>query len=61
MARGRLAFKQTDVTRAIKAALAAGVQIARIEIDRGGRIVIVPGSPTLAAEPEYNEWDEVLK
>jgi hypothetical protein len=60
MARGKLAFKQSDLTRAIRAALAAGLEIARIEIERDGRIVIVPGTST-PAQPEYNEWDEVLK
>lgn len=61
MARGPLAFRQHDVTRAIKAARAAGIEIGQIEIDKDGKIVIVP---KIAATPDRadtdNEWDEVL-
>jgi hypothetical protein len=41
MARGPAIFRQQDVTRAIRAAKAAGVEIQRIEIARDGRIVII--------------------
>ena len=41
MARAPSAFRQQDVTRAIRAAKSAGVDIARIEIDPNGRIVII--------------------
>ena len=34
-------FKQRDMTRAIRAAVAAGVEVARIEVDKDGRIVVV--------------------
>lgn len=43
--RGPLAFKQSDLTRAIKAAQAAGIEVSRIEIDREGKIVVVIGKP----------------
>jgi hypothetical protein len=41
MARAPAAFRQSDVTRAVRAARAAGVDIARIEIARDGRICII--------------------
>ena len=61
MARTPSTFRQQDVTRAVKAVTAAGVHIARIEIDKAGKIVIIaadangqPGEST-----EGNEWDRV--
>jgi hypothetical protein len=51
------------VTRAVKAVVAAGVDIARIEIDKAGKIVIVAGKLE-AQDPDAsregsNEWDSV--
>jgi hypothetical protein len=46
------------VTRAVKAVTAAGVDIARIEIDKAGKIVIVTTNGTQVGESaEENEWD----
>jgi hypothetical protein len=59
MARGNLTFKQTDVTRAIRAAVAAGVEVARVEVDKEGRIVIIAGKADSGAERNVrNGWDE---
>ena len=61
MSRGPSTFRQQDVTRAVKAVTAAGVHIARIEIDKAGKIVIIAVDPT--EQPgemmEANEWDHV--
>jgi hypothetical protein len=55
MARAPSIFRQQDVTRAFRAAKAAGVRVRRIEIDRNGKLVIV----TADDEPQKseNEWD----
>jgi hypothetical protein len=59
MARAPSTFRQQDVTRAVKAVTAAGVHIARIEIDKAGKIVIIAadanGQPSESTEA--NEWD----
>ena len=54
-------FKVTDVTRAAKAVLAAGIAIERIEIDKDGKIMVVTGTPREGDNGEAsNPWDEVL-
>jgi hypothetical protein len=40
------AFRQRDLTRAVKAVTAAGVGIARVEIDKVGKIIIITGETT---------------
>jgi hypothetical protein len=41
-------FRKTDVTRATRAVLAAGLEIARVEIGADGAIVVVPAKLTQA-------------
>jgi len=41
MARARSTFRQSDITRAFRAAQAAGVENVRIEIAKDGRLVII--------------------
>jgi hypothetical protein len=63
MARAPSTFRQQDVTRAVKAVAAAGVDIARVEIDKMGKIVIITTVTPAADEDgngERNPWDEVL-
>jgi hypothetical protein len=62
MTRAPSTFRQQDVTRAVKAVAAAGVGIARVEIDKTGKISIIAlgaGSHGALA-PRGNEWDTVL-
>jgi hypothetical protein len=59
MPRARCTFRQCDVTRAIRGAQAAGVEIARVEIGKDGKIVILPMQSAPALEAARNEWDEV--
>jgi hypothetical protein len=58
--KGPSTFRQRDLTRALRAAAAAGVEIARFEISREGVISLIPGTNRKAEpdqDPECNEWD----
>jgi hypothetical protein len=59
MARGRLAFKQGDLTRALRGVSAAGQSVQRVEIDREGKIVVFVGKPQQKEEAGGNEWDNI--
>jgi hypothetical protein len=64
VARVPLTFRQRDVTAAIKAVERAGHQVARVLIDREGRIIVELAPPvgsSAAPEPEFNEWDELYE
>jgi hypothetical protein len=58
MSRSSCTFKQRDVTKAVKAIVAAGVQVERVEIDRAGKIIITAARPMESADGARNEWDE---
>ncbi len=58
MSKGRQVFRRTDLLRAIKGAVAAGVEIARVEIEPDtGKIVIVFGKSVASHTGATNEWD----
>jgi hypothetical protein len=61
MGRRPCTFRQSDVTRALKAALATGIGVAKIEIDKDGKIVIVTGVPPQCDNDDSgaNEWDRI--
>lgn len=50
-------FRQADLTRALKGAQAAGIEVGRVEIDADGKIVIVVASAG-PAEPSsaFDQW-----
>jgi hypothetical protein len=56
-------FKQTDVTRALRAAAAAGLQVTGYKIDpQTGKIEVVTGKPEgqdSGNGREGNEWDRI--
>lgn len=49
-------FRQADLSRALKAAAAAGLDVGRVEIDPSGKIVIVTARD--AAEQPTSEFDK---
>jgi hypothetical protein len=61
MSRGPSTFRQQDVTRALRATEAAGIEIERVEIGKDGKIVVFAGKPKEAADDskDGNEWDSV--
>lgn len=59
MANARTPFKQIDVTRAVKGAVAAGLAVGGFKIDpRTGEIVVFASG---AAGIERNPWDDAVK
>jgi hypothetical protein len=60
MARGPTTFRQRDVAAAIKAAKSAGIEVARVEIGKDGKIVIVTGKPEQPPVGDTNEWDSAV-
>jgi hypothetical protein len=61
MGKGLCTFKETDFTRAVKAARKAGLEIAGVRVSREGDIVILAGKPRETSQAETaNPWDEVL-
>jgi hypothetical protein len=58
--RAPLPFKKTDVTRAVKAVIAAGLVVCRVEFGKDGKFIVFPGEPNEIGNLQMNEWDEVL-
>ena len=57
MSRGPCTFKQRDITKAVKAVVAAGVQIERVEVDKDGKISVVTAKPIGSAAASGKELD----
>jgi hypothetical protein len=63
MARGLCAFKQRDVTRALRATRAAGIEVVRLEIANDGKIIVVTSKEQKGPAGDgkgENEWDGVI-
>jgi hypothetical protein len=60
MGHGPCTFKEADLTRALRAAKKAGANVARAEVARDGKIVLVlKKDDGASSESERNEWDEI--
>jgi hypothetical protein len=60
MSRVPSTFRQRDVTAAVKAVVAAGVEVARVEVDKTGRIVIVAGKLGESMSSDESSWDKAI-
>jgi hypothetical protein len=62
MSRGRQRVVQSDLIKAVKAAVAAGVP-AKVEVDKDGRIIVHIGgkdqTATASSGEAKNEWDSI--
>jgi hypothetical protein len=61
MSRAAQTFKQGDMTKALKAAVKAGLKVQRAEVRTDGSIVLDFDPPATAPQddPNVNEWDTV--
>ena len=57
MPRGPCAFKQSDITKAVRAVVAAGIEVARVEVDKAGKIIVVAGEADKTEVSERNSWN----
>jgi predicted DNA-binding transcriptional regulator AlpA len=58
MARTTPTFRQVDVTRVLKAARAAGLEVGRVEIDAEGKIVLVAKSEACEPSSPLEKWKQ---
>jgi hypothetical protein len=61
MARAPSTFRQQDVTRAVKAVVAAGLRVAGVKVSAQGDIEVVTGEERMHDSPPQggNEWDGI--
>ena len=60
MSRAPQSFKQRDMTRAIKAAQAAGLTAYRVEIVNGNPAIIVGRNVDNSKDADVKSWDEAI-
>jgi hypothetical protein len=60
MPRSPCSFRETDVRRAIKATRSSGIEIARVEIDKNGKIVVVTAKAVDQASRPSDDLDQEL-
>jgi hypothetical protein len=52
MSTGKQRFRQLEVRRVVKAVEGAGLKISRVEIDKDGKIAVIPDNGTSETAPE---------
>jgi len=59
VSRARQTFRQRDITKALKGAVASGLDVAGVEIDTDGKIKILVGKSQSIKDAAHstNEWD----
>jgi hypothetical protein len=57
MSRGPLRFKQSDVTKAVRAVVAAGIGVREVVVDANGAIRIIVGEPANTSSVVDNQDD----
>jgi hypothetical protein len=66
MTKKPITIHQSSVTRAVKGAVAGGLKVTSVRVDKDGTIVLFSGPERDEREEprlptDSNEWDEVLK
>jgi hypothetical protein len=61
MTRRPSAFRQSDLTRAVRAVVAAGLRVAGVKVSAQGDIEVVTGDERVHDSPPQggNEWDGI--
>ena len=61
MTRRPASFRQRDLTRAVKAVIAAGLHVVGVKVSAQGDIEVVTGDDRAQDSPtqEVNEWDRL--
>jgi hypothetical protein len=61
MTRRPSAFRQSDLTRAVRAVVAAGLRVAGVKVSAQGDIEVVTGEERVHDSPPQggNEWDGI--
>jgi hypothetical protein len=61
MSRRQAAFRQSDVTKAVKAVIASGLRVAGVKVSAQGDIEVVTGDEPVHDSPPQggNEWDGI--
>jgi hypothetical protein len=58
MSRRPQTSRQRDVTKAVKAVVAAGARVSEVSVDNEGRIIVRVYDRDKTSGPELNEWDQ---